>query len=364
MTKPARGAQAIGSLITDALIGHLRPNRPPQSTPQPNDARQRRPINPMPSTADRLSEAQPASTAPTAPPTLPSSQSDVGQPGDVHPDYFVPTYDLGTKDSRNIMDVAVFRLSKKNRRAGDTIRYQLSDGTVTVTSGPHGMASVWDYDLVLMAISQLTEAMNRYRAGRDAMPGRVLRPHVADVLKFCRRSDGGKQKDDLVETCLRLNTTHVAVERSRTTKSGGRVTVSEGEALISRYKLIKSESGKPEFIEIEIADWMYREITQGNRPEVLTVHSDYFKIDSGIGRFVYRLARRSAGKRQARWSFETIFERSGSTGTFNKFSFTLRNLIKANHIIPEYELSEESGKMGPILLMRHRDYSPETGNNS
>ena len=42
------------------------------------------------------------------------------------------------------------------------------------------------------------------------------------------------------------------------------MTVSEGEALISRYKVIKSESGKPEYIEIELADWMFREITEGN----------------------------------------------------------------------------------------------------
>jgi hypothetical protein len=183
------------------------------------------------------------------------------------------------------MDVAVFRLSKKDRRAGEVIHYTLPDGHVTVKAGPAGMASVWDYDLVLMAVSHLTEAMNRYREGKGEKPGRVFRPHVADVLKFCRRADGGKQADDLVETCIRLNTTHVAVQRTRKAKNGRTVTVSEGEALISRYKVIKSESGKPEYIEIELADWMYREITEGKNPDVLTVHPDYFLIDPGIGRF-------------------------------------------------------------------------------
>ena len=286
-----------------------------------------------------------------------SPSSSIRKPpsGDGQPDLFVPTlYDVGTKDSRSIMDVAVFRLSKKDRRAGEVIHYTLPDGHVTVSAGPAGMASVWDYDLVLMAVSHLTEAMNRYREGRGEKPGRVFRPHVADVLKFCRRADGGKQKDDLVETCIRLNTTHVAVQRTTKGKNGRQKTVDEGESLISRYKVIKSETGKPEYIEIELADWMYREITEGKNPDVLTVHPDYFLIDPGIGRFVYRLARRAAGKGQAKWSFQTIYERSGSTGAFKKFAFTLRKLIESNDM-PEYVLSEEAGQVGPLLLMRYRE---------
>lgn len=274
--------------------------------------------------------------------------------GDEQPDFFVPKlYDVGTKDSRSIMDVAVFRLSKRDKRAGEMIRYELPDGHVEVSAGAAGMASVWDYDLVLMAVSHLTESMNRYREGKGEKPGRVFRPHVADVLKFCRRADGGKQKDDLVETCIRLNTTHVAVQRTRKAKNGRTVTVSEGEALISRYKIIKSESGKPEYIEIELADWMFREITEGKNPDVLTVHPDYFLIDPGIGRFVYRLARRAAGREEARWLFRTIYERSGSAGEFKKFCFTVRKLIAANDL-PEYDLAEESGQSGPLLVMRYR----------
>jgi hypothetical protein len=275
--------------------------------------------------------------------------------GDAQPDFFVPMlYDVGTRDSRSIMDVAVFRLSKRDRRAGEVIRYELPDGHVEVSAGPAGMASVWDYDLVLMAVSHLTESMNRYREGKGEKPGRVFRPHVADVLKFCRRADGGKQKSDLVETCIRLNTTHVAMQRTKKTKSGKTVTVSEGEALISRYKIVKSESGRPEHIEIELADWMYREVTEGKNPDVLTVHPDYFLIDPGIGRFLYRLARRAAGKSEAKWAFQTIYERSGSAGTFKEFSRILRRLIEANDL-PEYALQEQAGLSGPLLLMKHRD---------
>lgn len=279
-------------------------------------------------------------------------------------DFFVPTlYDVGTKDSRSIMDVAVFRLSKRDRRAGEVIHYELSDGHVTVSGGAAGMASVWDYDLVLMAVSHLTEQMNRCREGKAERPSRIFRPHVADVLRFCRRSDGGKQKDDLVETCVRLNTTHVAVQRIKKNSTGKAITVDEGEPLISRYKIIKSDTGKPEYIEIELADWMYREITDGKNPDVLTVHPDYFLIDPGIGRFVYRLARRAAGKTEARWSFQTIYDRSGSSGTLKKFTENLRKIINSNDL-PEYNIKEEVGNSGPLLVMTYRNSSLQMENNA
>jgi hypothetical protein len=69
---------------------------------------------------------------------------------DVQPDFFVPTlYDVGTRDSRSMMDVALFRLSKREKRAGEVIHYDLPDGHVEVKAGPDGMASIWDYDIVL-----------------------------------------------------------------------------------------------------------------------------------------------------------------------------------------------------------------------
>lgn len=274
--------------------------------------------------------------------------------GDQQADFFVPTlYDVGTRDSRGIMDVAVFRLSKKDHRPNSRITYDLPDGHVTVTSGAHGMASVWDYDIVLMAISHLTESMNRYREGKGEKPGPSFRPHVGDVLKFCRRDNGGKQKDSIVGALERLGSTFVSIERKKKVKNKS-VTINEGENLIAKFSaLTNDDTGKVEFIEIKVADWMYREVTEGKNPDVLTVHPDYFLIDPGIGRFLYRLARRAAGKTSATWGFRTIYERSGSTSKFFEFSRMLRSIIKANDI-PEYTLSEESGKMGPMLTMIHR----------
>lgn len=300
-----------------------------------------------------------ASSPVKSPPPSPSIRKP--PTGDEQPDFFVPSlYDVGTKDSRSIMDVAVFRLSKKDKRAGGVIRYELSDGYVEVKAGPDGMASVWDYDLVLMMVSHLTEAMNRYREGKGEKPGRTYRPHVSDILKFCRRGDGGRQADEVEGALDRLKGTTIKNVRERPSANGRRpMREVEAEGLVSSYKVLSyTENGKIASVEIEAPKWLYREVTEGKRPDVLTVHPDYFLIDPGIGRFVYRLARRAAGKGEAKWAFQTIYERSGSAGTFKEFRRILRNIIEANDL-PEYELREEAGQGGPLLVMIYRDRADE-----
>lgn len=290
----------------------------------------------------------------------PSSSMRTPPDGDAQADFFVPVlYDVATKDSRSIMDVAVFRLSKKDKRAGETIRYELVDGYVEVKAGPDGMASVWDYDIVLMAISHLTDAMNRYREGRGEKPSRLFRPHVAEILKFCRRSDGGRQYEEIEAALDRLKSTSLKIVRTRKGKGGRMMREAEGEGLLSNYRTVSyAENGRMASMEIEVPRWIYQEVVEARNPEVLTVHPEYFLIEPGIGRFLYRLARRAAGRDRARWSFKLIYERSGSVGTFKEFCRILRRLIDANDL-PEYTLAEVVGKVGPMLIITNRGATPD-----
>ena len=275
--------------------------------------------------------------------------------GDAQPDFFIPSlFDIATKDNRSIMDVAVFRLSKRDKRASEIIRYELPDGHVEVKSGPDGMASVWDYDIVLMAISHLTEALNRYKSGRGEMPGRTFQPHVSEILKFCRKSDGGRQYEEIEAALDRLKNTTLKIVRTKKGRGGRALRLAEAEGLISNYKTTSyADNGRLQMVEIEIPSWIYREVVETENPDVLTMHPDFFLLNGGLERFVYRLARRAAGKGAARWMFRTIYERSGSTGTFKKFTFSLREMIQTNGL-PEYSLSEEAGQDGAVLVITHR----------
>ena len=347
MTKRNNGPQQIGSLITDDLLGRVEQMR--EQSQRRRIEGEARPGESWDEAAARLRKERPA-----------PSSSNVRKPpdGDAQGDFFVPAlYDIAAKDSRSIMDVAVYRLSKKDKRAGEVIHYELSDGYVEVKAGPDGMASVWDYDLVLMMVSHLTEAMNRYREGRGEKPGRTFRPHVTDILKFCRRGDGGKQADEVENALDRLKGTTIKSVRETGLTANGRRPMREvkAEGLISDYTVLShTDTGKVASVEIEAPRWLYKEVTEGKRPDVLTVHPDYFLIDPGIGRFVYRLARRAAGRSGAKWAFQTIYERSGSAGKFKEFCRILRNIIQANDL-PEYSLREEAGQGGPLLVMTYRD---------
>ncbi|MBA1218253.1 replication protein RepA [Pseudomonas fulva] len=316
------------------------------------------------SQGDLLEGLEPAQKKRASKPTPPEPKSVTVKPpakrkkpqGADQQDFFAPMlYDVGAKDDRGVLDVAVYRLSKRDKRANQVMRYELPDGFVQVTSGPYGMASVWDYDLVLMAISHLTEAMNKFADGlTDEIPPQTFRPHISEVLKFCRKDNGGNQKDFVVEALNRLSTTHVAIERT-INRNGESKLINSGDNLIHGTRVISNaRTKKVEYVEYRLANRVYEEITSGAKPDVLTLHPDYFLMESGIERFLYRLARKAAGKSNARWGFKTIYTRSGSTSKFKEFCRMLREIIEDN-TLPEYHLVEEEGVEGPVLCMVHRN---------
>lgn len=276
---------------------------------------------------------------------------------DNQPDFFVPAlHDIPVKDGIGLMDIAVFRLSKSQTRKGDTIRYELPDTIVEVKGGADGMATIYDYDLVLMMISHLADAMRRHRAGLDKLPSKRFRPHSAEIFKFCRMPVGGRQYDALERALDRLQGTYIKISAKDSSGAGRRTgyfPLIAGAAVTTR-----TDTGRVGSLEITIPDWIYEGVVSHKAPEVLTVNADYFLIRKGLARFIYRLARKAAGRSKASYSFATVHARCGTTRQFKKFTHELRQLIAANDL-PDYELTESAGKDGPLLLIRsrHKDSS-------
>lgn len=273
-------------------------------------------------------------------------------------DFFVPSlFDIPLKDGLELMDVAVFRLSKSQTRRGEIIRHVLPNGVIEVAGGAHGMATIWDYDLVLMMISHLADAERRYRQGHTKKPSRHFRPHAIEIFKFCRLPAGGKQYENLAGTLDRLQGTFIKITtngspgRSSKTRRTGYFPLISGANVISR-----TDTGRIGQVELIIPEWIYEGVCKHKTPEVLTIDPDYLLITGGTARFIYRLARRAAGADIARYGFRTIHSRSGSSREFKKFSHDLRQLIAANDL-PGYLLAEEKGADGPILVMHNRDHA-------
>ncbi len=274
--------------------------------------------------------------------------------------FFVPTiYDAPIKDDVNLMDVAPFSLSKKAGRG--VLKYELKDSLITIEGGAEsGMATVFDYDIFLNMMSFLAEEVQCFRRDerkglRPTLPPKVYRPNASQILKFCRRSDGGKSYEDLEAALDRLANTTIKVVNL----SSGKRRAVDSRPLISGYSVVsRTGANKIDLIEITIPDWVYTSVVRNESTlPLLTLHQDYFLISSGLGRFIYRLARKAAGKNPAKYYVKEVHQRSGSTQELRKFSYDLREFVSRTQAfpMPEFDLSLEDGKEGVLLHMRRRD---------
>jgi len=153
-------------------------------------------------------------------------------------DFFVPSlHDIPVKDGIGIMDVAVFRLSKSQPRNGEGLRYELSDAVIEVSSGGYGMASIYDYDIVIMVISQLANAVKKYRLGQGEKPGKEYRIHASDIFKFCRMQNGGNQYRTLDAALKRLDNTVIEI-------SDGHLTFRPQINFVAVIKVIEIENAR------------------------------------------------------------------------------------------------------------------------
>lgn len=280
--------------------------------------------------------------------------------------FFVPAvYDAPIKDDVNLMDVAPFALSK-NARAG-VIQYELKDSIITVEGGAQaGLATAFDYDIFLNMVSHLAEEVRRFRieddkGRRPSLPPKVYRPSAAQILKFCRRSNGGKAYADLEGALDRLAKTSIKIVNL----AGGKRRQVDSRPLIGGYRVVsKTATGYIDEVELTIPDWVYLSIVKGDKAlPILTLHRDYFLISSAIGRVIYRLARKAAKQGEAHYTVADLLHRSGSSRPLPKFAHDLRKFVATTKLfpLPEYDLDLSEGRDGPVIHMRYRKEPEKVG---
>src|SRR3954451_11654762 len=277
--------------------------------------------------------------------------------------FWVPAvFDAPIKDDMNLMDIAPFALSKTTVEG--IIRYELKDAIITIEGGAEvGLATAYDYDIVINMISHLAEAVRQFRIQdkkglRPSLPSRVYRPAASEILKFCRRELGGKQYLDLERALDRLQATRVKI----TNLTGGKRRETQRETqsfpLIGRYKVgSRTSQDRIDQIEIEIPEWVYEGIVKPDgKPSILTLNADYFLINRPIAKFLYRLARKADGDTEAFYSLPEVHRRSGSKLPPHKFRQAVQEIVADARLdpLPDYDLILEPGTRAPVLRMRHR----------
>lgn len=280
--------------------------------------------------------------------------------------FFVPSiHDAPIKDDFNLMDIAPFALSKT---AGEgVIRYELKDSIITVEGGADvGLATAYDYDIVINMISHLAEATRRYKIDeakglRPSLPSRVYRPAAAEILKFCRRELGGKQYEDLERALDRLQATRIKITNLNASRDKSRAKRRETESfpLIGRYKVVsRTTQDRIDQIEIDIPTWVYEGVVKPDgKPSILTLNPDYFLITRPIAKFLYRLARKAAGQTEARYGLSELHKRSGSKLPRHKFRQAIEEIVQSAVPLPDYDLSLIKGEKEPVLRMVNRTRS-------
>ncbi|GEN59946.1 replication protein A [Acetobacter nitrogenifigens DSM 23921 = NBRC 105050] len=237
--------------------------------------------------------------------------------------------DASPRDQRDLMERPFFSLAKTKRTV--PILYEAGDVRVEVLGMPeHGMATIWDADVLIWAASQIVEAENL-----GLTTSRFLRFTPYQLLSGIGRQTGARDYGLLKAALARLQSTVVA-----TTIRNGQNWRRQQFSWITEWEICASQTGRAAGVEIVIPEWFYRGVI--DRSLVLAIDPAYFRLTGGIERWLYRVARKHAGRQRAGWTFEIahLHEKSGSLVRVSDFAIQVRR-VAARQSLPGYRLGIE-----------------------
>jgi plasmid replication initiation protein len=245
---------------------------------------------------------------------------------DRHPvrDFFIADIlDWALKDDCHSMEHPIFSLSKTPDRK---VRHYEHNGIhVTVAPSAYGRATIWDKDILLYCVSVLTEGLNQARE-----VSRTVRLTAYDFLVTTNRHTGGRDYDLLAAALNRLKGTVINTDIETNGKRQR-----AGFGLIDNWQIIERSytSGRMSAVEITLNEWLFNAVVAR---EILTLNRDYFRLDGGLERRLYELARKHCG-RQAKWivSVDLLHKKSGSQATLKKFRELLKRAA-GKDALPDY----------------------------
>ncbi len=227
------------------------------------------------------------------------------------------------------MSLPFFSLSKSHRVR--PIDFQMGGVTIRVeATQEHGMATIWDADILIWAACQIVEARDQ-----GLSTSRLMAATPYEILAFVGRGRSIENYDRLKAALDRLQATTVATSiRQPNARRRHRF------SWINEWKERTDGKGNPRGIELILPDWFYEGIIVD--AFVLTIDRAYFDLTGGLERWLYRLVRKHGGRQQSGWSFELrhLHLKSGSLSPFKRFAFELRAIVRRQPL-PGYRLGFE-----------------------
>lgn len=279
-----------------------------------------------------------------APPTEDSERSRLDP-------FVVATGDAPPRDQRDLMERPFFSLAKTPRTK--PILYKAADIEVQVFGMPeHGMATIWDADVLIWAASQIVAAENS-----GLTTSRFVRFTPYHLLRAIGRPTGNHQYRLLKAALARLQSTVIA-----TTIRNGQHWRRRQFSWINEWEEMTTRAGRVEGMEFVLPEWFYNSVI--DRSLVLTIDPAYFRLTGGIERWLYRVARKHAGHQCHGWIFEVahLHQKSGSLARPSDFALDLRR-IAARQQLPGYLLQIERDDGRELLRIRPENLSTGTVDN-
>ena len=178
--------------------------------------------------------------------------------------------DLAPRDAQDLMAYPFFSLAKTHRTT--PIDFRMNDIAIRVEAVPeHGMATIWDADVLIWAASQIVEA-------RDAglRTSRLMAATPYEILTFIGRGTSARDYHRLKAALDRLQSTTVATSLRQTS-----------ERRMHRFSWINEWTeradahGNADGIDLIVPDWFYRAVLDDAL--VLTIDRAYFSADGRPG---------------------------------------------------------------------------------
>src|SRR5262245_7944464 len=272
--------------------------------------------------------------------------------------------DLVPREAQDLMAYPFFSLSKSHRVT--PIDFRIGEIAIRVdATAEHGMATIWDADVLIWAASQIVEARDK-----GLRTSRLMAATPYEILTFIRRGTSVRDYHRLKAALDRLQSTTVATTlRQAAERRMHRF------SWVNEWKERADRNGRPLGIELIIPDWLYAALL--NDALVLTIDRAYFQLTGGLERWLYRIVRKHAGRQRGGWGFEVahLHLKSGSLSPLKRFAFELRD-ITLRQPLPGFRLAMDVNPHGRHLLTfkpvesdpaaggRRRDQSTRPGDKS
>lgn len=244
---------------------------------------------------------------------------------DVQQVYQCDILDAAPKIDMGSLEHPMFSLSKRTDH--NVRQYHHNGNTLTIAPGLHGLATIWDKDVLIYCISQVVEGINRNREDVS----RTVWVTAYDLLTATNRPTCGVGYQRLEATLSRLQGTQLTTNL----KSGGKRAI-HGFGLIDSWEFVgKSTDSRMIAIEITLSQWLYNAIKSF---EVLTISKNYFMLRKGIERRMYEIAKKHCGQ-QASWKINLVLlhKKSGSVASLKEFRRKVKSIAQSNQL-PEYHI--------------------------